>query len=113
MAEPRTHHLKTHPAAFAAVLDGRKAWEFRRNDRDFQVGDVLELEFYDPAPDDFVVSRSAGHQYIENGPDLVHITAHVTYILHGGQFGIPVGFCVMSIEVETAPEPTAQARKEE
>ena len=100
MTSSRRHELKTHPSVFDAVKDGRKTWEFRRNDRDFQVGDTLILEFYDPAPNDFISSRSHGYLYEEKGPGRIHIDARVTYILHGGQFGVPVGFCVMSIEVE-------------
>ena len=38
-----THKLKTWPAYFVAVCDGRKTFEIRRNDRGFQVGDDLLL----------------------------------------------------------------------
>jgi hypothetical protein len=41
---PRQHELKTDPEAFDAVASGAKTFELRRNDRDYQVGDVLVLK---------------------------------------------------------------------
>lgn len=44
MAETLTvHRLKCEAAFFDAVEAGRKTAELRRNDRVFQVGDILEL----------------------------------------------------------------------
>lgn len=48
MTSPRVHHLKTWPSYFAAVVDGRKRFELRTNDRDFRQGDVLVLQEFDP-----------------------------------------------------------------
>ncbi len=39
-----THHLKTLPEYFQAVIDGKKPMEFRYNDRGFQPGDKCVLE---------------------------------------------------------------------
>jgi hypothetical protein len=85
----RSHDLKTHPQAFADVRDGRKRFEIRWDDRDFRVGDRLNLKEWDPA-----TSEYTGHQ--------VHRT--VTYMLLGGHYGLPLGFVVMAIE-ETWREP--------
>jgi hypothetical protein len=36
-----THELKVEPRFLDALLDGTKAFEVRKNDRDYQVGDIL------------------------------------------------------------------------
>jgi hypothetical protein len=47
-AERTTHELKTWPDYFCALLDGSKTFEYRRNDREFKVGDVLRLREWEP-----------------------------------------------------------------
>ncbi len=83
-----THELKTWSPHFAAVCSGKKRFEYRRNDRDFNVGDVLLLREWSPVP-------PPPYRYTDR-----EISAVVTYIAKGPDFGIPDGFCVMSIEVE-------------
>jgi ASC-1-like (ASCH) protein len=79
----KDHYLKTRPEYLERVWSGQKRFEVRKNDRDFQVGDRLFLQGYDP------------HANQMCGSDCV---VKVTYILHGGQFGIEPGYCVMAIE---------------
>jgi hypothetical protein len=50
---PRTHRLKTVQPHFDAFRSGRKTVEIRLNDRDFRVGDLLELCEYDLVSDRF------------------------------------------------------------
>lgn len=77
-----THALKTWPAEFAAVVDGRKRFEWRINDRDFVVGDMLRLLEWDP-----VFEQYTG----------AWVMVQVTYALYGPLFGVPAEFCVLSI----------------
>ena len=41
-----THHLKIKPEYFQAVIDGKKPFEIRYNDRNFKQGDRVILEEY-------------------------------------------------------------------
>lgn len=48
--EVATHNLKCWPESFRAALTGRKTFEVRLADRDYQSGDVVHLLEYDPEP---------------------------------------------------------------
>lgn len=78
------HELKCWRVPFQAILDGRKAFEFRKNDRGYKVGDTLRLRewVYD---DEAYTGREA--------------SALVTYMVEGPSFGVPEGYVVMSIAV--------------
>jgi hypothetical protein len=78
----KTHLLKTWPEYYSRVESGQKKFELRKNDRDFQVGDTLILQEYDPISEFYTCNE---------------IKVSVDYILHGPCFGIEEGFCVMSI----------------
>lgn len=47
------HELKVWPRFFEALLDRSKTFEFRKNDRNFQVGDLLVLKEWDPDAKDY------------------------------------------------------------
>jgi ASC-1-like (ASCH) protein len=46
--ENKKHQLKILPEYFQAIAEGEKTFEIRRNDRDYQVGDELFLNEFDP-----------------------------------------------------------------
>ena len=77
----RIHEIKILPNLFEAKLRGLKPWEFRQDDRGYAVGDILNEREYEPASNCFT-GRS--------------ITEEVVYILHGGQYGIPEGYVIMT-----------------
>lgn len=90
----RTHDLKCWPSFFAAVLDGSKTFEVRKNDRDFAVGDVLDIREWDPCADriEFGVRMHGVGDYTKRD-----CKRRVTYVLRGGEFGITAGFCVLGL----------------
>lgn len=44
----KIHEVKTYPLYFQSGLDGRKPFEVRTNDRDYQFGDVLRQQEWSP-----------------------------------------------------------------
>jgi len=44
----KIHKLKTWPEYFELMVSGKKTFELRENDRDFDEGDKLILQEYDP-----------------------------------------------------------------
>ncbi len=80
----KVHELKTWPEYFEAVRIGKKTFEVRTNDRDFQVDDIMVLKEYRPLMDEFT-----GRE----------VLATITYILHGGNFGILAGTCVIGFKI--------------
>lgn len=84
----RRHELKTWGSYFDDVRKGDKNFEVRKNDRDYQVEDILSLVKFDPASGDYSYD-DAGNK--------VRIDRQVTYVLHGGQFGIKPGYVVLGL----------------
>jgi ParB family chromosome partitioning protein len=90
---PITHELKCHPGPFQAVKDGTKPFEWRKDDRDYRVGDKLHLREWGPREEDATLGRFTGDE----------LTCAVTYIIREG-FGIPEGYCIMGLSREQSPD---------
>jgi hypothetical protein len=87
----QTHKLKTDSEVFKAVAEERKTFEIRLNDRNYQVGDKLDL----------LETVSTGAEMAEGAPleytgGQVWVT--VTHILHGPIYGLADGWVIMSIK---------------
>jgi len=82
MATTRQHHyLKIKPKYFRAIAGGRKNFEVRFNDRNYQEYDMLHLQEY------------AGDEYTGR-----YINAEVTYLLDDPDF-CKEGFVVMALKI--------------
>jgi len=115
------YDLKILPQYFNAVEDGSKPFEIRRNDRDYQVGDILLLregykaaEAIDPPGNpcgkclacpfgiDIMscIRYSAYEEAMEQARWIYtgrELRRTVTYVLSGGDFGIDKDYCVLGI----------------
>lgn len=91
----RVHELKTWPPCFRAILEGRKTFEVRKNDRAFDEGDEMWLREFDPGRTS-TLCRDGSYTGRE-------IRASVTYVMRGGDFGVERGFAVLGIKVTHVP----------
>lgn len=77
-----THYLKTWPYYFCLMCDGSKTFEYRRNDRNYQVGDRLVLQEWDPGS-----ACYSGQEF----------RCKVMLVVTAAP-GLPVGHCIMQTE---------------
>ncbi len=75
----KKHELKIIQPYFSDVSIGRKKFELRNNDRDFEKGDILKLREWD------------GEQFTGN-----FIIRKISYVLENVE-GLQKGFCVLGI----------------
>ena len=81
----KIHELKAWPEYFTAMKNGLKTFDFRINDRNFQVGNFIMFLEWDTVTQDYTDIR-------EN-----RLLYKITYIMKGGKFGLEEGFVCMSI----------------
>lgn len=77
----KTHYLKTWPEYFQHVESGNKTFEVRKNDRYFEVGDILVLEEWRPDSKEYTGKL---------------VDRKVTYVYFGGP--VAPGFVVMGMK---------------
>lgn len=77
----KSHDLKIKPCFFREVINGKKTFELRYDDRGYEVGDILILREFDKGYTGFVAA------------------VEVTSLLKGFE-GLKPGFVIMSIKVQ-------------
>jgi len=81
----KIHNLKILPEYFKEVKENRKNFEIRKNDRDFEKGDWLNLHEWD------------GNKYTGN-----RIMRKITYILYENPvYGLADGYVILSLRPQT------------
>lgn len=99
---PQEHELKCWSNSFDAIAERRKKFEWRLDDRGFEVGDVLVLKRWN---NPLVMGHAAFNGYVDYNDESPRNTlrVRVTYILRG-VFGVPANYCVMSVELIPNPK---------
>lgn len=78
----KIHEVKTWIRFEQDIITARKNFEVCKDDRDYQVGDVIKHKFWNED-----LEQYTGKEY----------TQLITYYLEGGQFGIQDGYCVLGV----------------
>lgn len=81
--EQTVHEVKISSRYFEKVKSGVKTFEYRKDDRDYKVGDRLKLMEYD-----LEIGRCTGNI----------LEVEITYILRHGDFKISSNYVIMSIK---------------
>lgn len=76
------HKVKIEKRFYDRLLTGRKSFEIRRNDRDYQVGDLLEFSVVDT----------------HGVPETMRVRWHIDYLHHG--YGMEEGFVALAVKPE-------------
>lgn len=82
------HELKTWPVYFNEIVRGDKAFEVRKDDRGFRVGDDLLLKEYIPEGDEDIAEGYTGR--------ILH--RRVSTIFRDSTMGINQGYVVMGLK---------------
>lgn len=70
------HEIKILPPYFEAVIDGRKSFEIRKDDRGYQAGDTVTLREYDPEYKGYYRAEEQKYTGREHSAAIGYVTAH-------------------------------------
>ncbi|AQS10595.1 hypothetical protein CLOBY_27400 [Clostridium saccharobutylicum] len=82
----KTHYKKILPQYFNEVVNGNKPFELRVDDCNYKVGDTLVLKEFKPKINEEFTGRE--------------ISKEISYVLHGGQYGLEKDYCILGLKLE-------------
>lgn len=97
----KIHHLKIEPDPLTAIKEGRKKFEWRKDDRNYAGGDLLILEevYDDDGPCEY---RPDEYEYTKECFRIPRITVmRISYKFFGAHEMTP-GYCILGIEPVSA-----------
>lgn len=86
----KVHDLKSRPEFFTRIYDGSRTFDIRKNDRDFQVGDILILKEHNTITYTGYTLRKR----------VTNILRHMPGAGCAAEFGLAPGYVIMSLEDE-------------
>jgi len=110
MNKAKIHQLKTWPTHFQDLIERKKTFEIRKNDRDFQVGNLLELLEWQPI---FKGSMESPFEIVGGSFTGRNLTVEVTHILSAPEFGVDENVVILSIKFQDTlkfKEPTTNEK---
>lgn len=92
----KLHELKILHEYLIDVSIGKKTFELRKNDRDYQVGDLIR--FIDVREDDYTANKNIYKNQIE--PNIDENTLYrITYVLKDVEkYGLNKDYCILAIK---------------
>lgn len=85
----RTHYLKTWQPYFDMMKNGTKTFDLRKNDRNFQVGDLVMLYEYDPE------KNEPKHPALSDNILTFEITCVIKNVPH---WGLMEGYAILQLQ---------------
>ena len=79
----KTHKLKIREDFWREIILGRKTAEIRKDDRGYQVGDILLFTAIDAKKNEIKTN--------------IELRRTISHIVQGGQFGIEHGYVMLSL----------------
>lgn len=80
----KIHEVKILEEFALKEHNGLKPWELRKNDRDYQVGDVINFT---------VIRLKNSHEFEEVG----RYQRGIEYIYQDNKYGLEKGYCIMTL----------------
>ena len=91
----KIHKLKIKEEYYKAIVDGNKTFELRKNDRDYQVGDLIQFT------DDLFNQEKIADKFMAEKyyPQPSETLFKITYILEGvPEYGLDTEYCILGIK---------------
>lgn len=85
-----THTLKCWPEFFADIDSGKKKFELRKNDRNYQVDDMLVLREWNPETQFY-----SGREVVKR---ITYILEHRAGAGCAADFGLKDGYAILSLQ---------------
>lgn len=89
---PKVHRVKSWPEQFRAIVTGRKRFEVRRDDRNYQPGDTIELLEFTPELNQLQLVKAEGVPGRVTGRCWMGV---IGYVSRGGP--LPTGWCAFDL----------------